>query len=635
VTDRFFTLQLMGAFALRGLDGKAISISARKNRALLAILALSPGLCATREKLANLLWGNFAEEQARSSLRQSLAVLRKELGAHEAQLLSVSDNMIALNGNALAVDAARVLQADTDAVLPEGILLADFGLHEESFDNWLDEQRRLIHAASIRLLEKRIKAETGAEKIGSCEKLVSLDPLRESAQRALMQAYADAGEKALALRQFDVCTKLLRAELGVEPAAETQNLRREIMADVHASGMGQETPLPNDRPSVALLPFDGMGGDAEHLHFCDGFRAEIIMELSRWKSLTVRSRFSSKPFAAGQERDLAAIARQLKVKYLVEGAVRRTADLLRISVQLIDAENDKLVWSEKFDLKADDMISAHDRVVHEIVSTLVGRLRVIDEQKVARKPASNYSAYECVLIGNALNCCIDAELSAASKLFEQAVTLDPGYAAAHGLLVHNYIMRWQLFFDAPSRLIDKALEHAKRAVALDESDSNSYSALAIACLHKGWHDATLEHATRALALNPNNQWNLGDMGAMLYYLGRADEAVHYFKRARAADPYFGPDWYWSDLGQSLMVLGRYDEALAALERVSVPTYRVSAFRAGCCARLGKDDLAKAYAKDVYRQRTDFDLAKFIGKEPYKFEHDKAQLRQSLALAGLS
>jgi tetratricopeptide (TPR) repeat protein len=138
-----------------------------------------------------------------------------------------------------------------------------------------------------------------------------------------------------------------------------------------------------------------------------------------------------------------------------------------------------------------------------------------------------------------------------------------------------------------------------------------------------------------LALNPNNQWNLGDMGAMLYYLGKAEEAVHYFKRARAADPYFGPDWYWSDLGQSLMVLSRYDEALTALERVSVPTYRVSAFRAGCCARLGKNDLATIYARDVYRQRTDFDLAKFIDKEPYQFEHDKAQLRESLAMAGLS
>ena len=449
-----------------------------------------------------------------------------------------------------------------------------------------------------------------------------------------MRAYADSGEKALALRQFDVCSKLLRAELGVEPAAETQALRREIIADVRASGMEQDVPQHDDKPSIALLPFDGLGGDAEHLHFCDGFRAEIIMELSRWKSLTVRSRFSSKPFVVELERNLPAIARQLKVKYLVEGSVRRTADMLRISVQLIDAENDKLSWSEKFDLKAADMISAHDRVVHEIVSTLVGRLRVVDQEKVGRKPASNYNAYECVLIGNALNCCIDKELLDAAKLFERAVTLDPGYAAAHGLLVHNYIMRWQLFFDAPPRFIDKALEHAKRAVALDESDSNGYSALAIACLHKGRHEATLEHATRALALNPNNQWNLGDMGAMLYYLGKADEAVHYFKRAREADPYFGPDWYWSDLGQSLMVLSRYDEALAALERVSVPTYRVNAFRAACCARLGRVDLAREQVREVHARRPNFSLDQFIQKEPYQYEADSSRLKLGMELAGL-
>lgn len=628
-----FTLQLLGTFALQAIAGPAITISAKKNRALLAILALSPGLCATREKLATVLWGNFGEQQARSSLRQSLAILRKELGLHESEILSVTDNMVALNGNVVAVDAVQILQAQEEAPLPTGALLAEIGLREEGFNDWLDEQQRRVQAASIRLVEKRAAAQTGHAKVELCEKLVALDPLRESAQRALMNAYFETGEKALALRQFDACAKHLRAELGVEPAAETQALRREIIADVRASGMVHEATQQENRPSIALLPFDGLGGDDEHLHFCDGFRAEIIMELSRWKSLIVRSRFSSKPFTADQARDLPAIARQLKVKYLVEGSVRRSANVLRIFVQLIDAENDKLSWSEKFDLKADDMISAHDRVVHEIVSTLVGRLRAADQEKVGRKPAKNYNAYECVLIGNALNCCIDRELLEATKLFEQAVTLDPGYSAAHGLLVHNYILRWQLFFDAPMRFVDKALEHARRAVALDESDSNGYSALALACLHKGWHEATLEHATRALALNPNNQWNLGDMGAMLYYLGKAEEAVHYFKRARDADPYFGPDWYWSDLGQSLMVLSRYEEALAALARVSVPTYRVSAFRAGCSARLGKANQALAFVKDVHRQRPDFEVSKFLSKEPYQFEHDKAQLRESLALAG--
>ncbi len=637
-----FKLKLLGGFSLSGPEGEPLVVHSKKNRALLSIIALSPGLCATRAQLTSLLWSGFVEEQARSSLRQSLAVLRKDLSGHEREIVSINDEVIALHGNAVAVDALRLLEAAQngevaqlrDVAADTNMQLVDLAPRAEGYENWLSEQRRRLHTASIRVLEKLAELEPGAGKVEYCEKLMALDPLRESAQRMLMRAYLGIGEKGLALRQFDASAKLLRAELGVEPAAETQDLRREIIAGVQVAGLTKiEANDESDKTTLAVLPFDGLGGDAEHMFFCDGFRAEVIMELSRWKSLIVRSRFSSKPFAAGQARDLTAIAQHLNVKYLVEGSVRRSADVLRISVQLVDAENDRLAWSEKFDLKANEKISAHDRVVREIVATLVGRLRVADIQKIGRKPSTNYNAYECVLIGNALNCCVDGELLEASQLFERAVELDPRYPAALSLLAHNCLFRWQLYFDSSPKLVDQAVVHAKRAVALDESDSSGYAALSLACLNKGWFDAAVEHATRALAINPSSQYNLGDMGAILYYVGRAEDAVKYFMRAREVDAYFGPDWYWSDLGQSYMVLGRYEEALAALQRVSVPTFRVNAFRAACCARLAQHAEASDLVLQVNKQRPDFSLATFIAKEPYQLETDKLRLRESLEMAG--
>jgi len=165
-------LLIMGEFSVRSSDGEPVPISSKKNKALLAILALSPGQTVTREHLSSLLWGDHGEEQARNSLRQSLAVLRKELGPNEAQVIRTHDDVIALRTEGIAVDALDILNVTDQRDLPllraaaalyRGDLLADLALHDETFEEWLATERARLKASALRLFDLLAVLETMAE----------------------------------------------------------------------------------------------------------------------------------------------------------------------------------------------------------------------------------------------------------------------------------------------------------------------------------------------------------------------------------------------------------------------------------------------------------------------------------------
>jgi adenylate cyclase len=139
---------------------------------------------------------------------------------------------------------------------------------------------------------------------------------------------------------------------------------------------------------------------------------------------------------------------------------------------------------------------------------------------------------------------------------------------------------------------------------------------------------------RAVDINPNNQWNAADMGCILRYVGRAEEALAWFKRAKEIDPYFNEPWYWRSIGEARMILHRYSEALAAFDYLPARPYRVAALMAGCYARLADLDRAKASTAECLASKPDFSIGVFMSKQPFKNPADAANLAESLALAGL-
>jgi DNA-binding SARP family transcriptional activator len=281
-------LRVLGHFEIVAPDGGSIEIPTKKNRGLLAILALSPSGRATREHLCGLLWGDRTEDQARSSLRQSLAVLRKELGEDETKVLQTRDDIVGLRLESLHVDAAEFLRlaecSDRESLrqaasLYRGELLQDTSIREAAFEDWLIASRRHVADRAIAAFEKLVRLETGQTAVEAAKRLCDLDPLREASHRSLIAAFIGAGERGLAIKQYELCRSILETELGVPPSDELKMLRQSLSAVAVEEGA---KPKPDSLPAIAVLPFANMSDDRGSRYFSDGISEDIITELSRF-----------------------------------------------------------------------------------------------------------------------------------------------------------------------------------------------------------------------------------------------------------------------------------------------------------------------------------------------------------------
>jgi adenylate cyclase len=391
-------------------------------------------------------------------------------------------------------------------------------------------------------------------------------------------------------------------------------------------------PTP-DKPSILVMPFANLSGDPAQDYFSDGITEDIITELSRFRLLAVRSRSVSFRYR-GVAVDLKQIARELNVRFVVEGSVRRIGERIRIGVQLIDAETGNDIWVEKFDRRSDEIFAVLDRVVQTLVSTLAGRVQVSLNERSRRKPPASLAAYECVLKCNALSWDDPAGMAEATRLVEKAIELDPEYAMAHALLSALSYSRWE---DGPlssDAALEKSHVLAMRAVALDDSNSTCHALLATVCMQRRSFDVAMQYSRRAVELNPNNQWNAADLGSMLVYVGESEEALVWFSRAREIDPYFEEPWYWRAAGLAHMSMQRYADALAMLSHARVRAYTYVALTAGCHARLGDADSARASVAECLSMKPDFSVARFMKNQPFKIPAHAEQLAASLRLAGL-
>jgi len=388
-----------------------------------------------------------------------------------------------------------------------------------------------------------------------------------------------------------------------------------------------------DKPSIVVVPFVNLSGDPAQEYFSDGITEDLITELSRWRLLAVRSRSASFRYR-GVAVDIKQIARELDVRFVVEGSVRRMGERIRISVQLVDSETGSDIWLEKFDRGLDEIFAVQDRVVQTIVSTLVGRVEVSAAERAGRKPPTSLAAYECVLKGNALAWDDPIGAAEATRLFEKAIELDPGYALAHTLLAAMFCRQWHYQPGSMDGVLEQAYVLARRAVQLDDRESTCHAILGHVCMLQRHYDLAVQYLRRAVEINPNNQWNAADLGSCLVYTGDSDEALTWFAKARELDPYFNVPWYWHGAGLACMTVGRYADALLRLGHASDRLYRNAALTAACHARLGDMARARASVAACLRLRPDFSIAQFMSREPFKNPADAEQLASSLRLAGL-
>jgi len=302
----------------------------------------------------------------------------------------------------------------------------------------------------------------------------------------------------------------------------------------------QQQVLPRAvvKPTVAVLPFENMSGDAEQEFFVDGLTEDILTELSRRHELFVISRNSSFVYK-GQAVNIREVAQDLGAQYIVEGSVRKAGERLRITVQLIDAANDSHIWAEKYDRKLDDIFEIQDEVTSAIVATLPGRVEAAQHDQLARKTPANMAAYECVLAAKVLHHRSDREcIEDALGLINRALELDPDYAHAHAwrgcIMAQKWVYGWCEDKDAAWAEVIKSVG---RAFSLDDNDADVHRVLAAIEITKGDLSKSRYHQERALALNPNYDLVVVQQGELLTWQGSPEEGIEWIHKAMRLNPH--------------------------------------------------------------------------------------------------
>src|SRR5712692_331181 len=319
---------------------------------------------------------------------------------------------------------------------------------------------------------------------------------------ARIEALAEAGGICVSGKVFEEVGRKLDLAFDDLGEIELRNINSRVRVyRVRRSGDAtrpKTSAAPRSaKPSIIVLPFTNMSGDAEQEFFADGLTEDILTDLSRFHELFVISRNTSFKYK-GQAVEVRKVARELGVQYVVEGSVRKAGNRVRVSVQLIDAEADAHIWAERYDRELNDIFAIQDEVTSAIVSTLPGRVAAAARDRAERKPPANMAAYECVLAAKVLHHRSSKEDNLqALRLIERAIELDPNYAHAHAwnaCIVGQQITYGWCDVDAGLRTIEDEVSHALR---LDDSDSDVHRILAALKLRQNDHEKAVHHQGRA------------------------------------------------------------------------------------------------------------------------------------------
>jgi adenylate cyclase len=396
-------------------------------------------------------------------------------------------------------------------------------------------------------------------------------------------------------------------------------------------------PLP-DKPSIAVLPFVNMSGDAKQEFLGDGITENIISALSQVPTLFVIARQSTFTYK-GKPVKIQQVGEDLGVRYVLEGSVQRSGDTLRVTAQLIDATTGHHVWSERYDREMKGIFALQDDITMKIISAFQVKLMEGEHARLLAKGTENLQAYLKFLQAREIFFTVTREGNAqARRLMEEAIAMDPQFSSAYVTL------GWITYMDVPLGLSKspyesyrQAFELAKKAVAMDESFSGAHTLLGFIHVLMGrQYDKGIAECERAIALAPNSAAAHSWMGQVLMLAGRHEEAVRHSEQALRLDP-IPPGWYYRILGLAYFHAGRYEEAIAAhkkslnrapndiLSRLALTT---------AYSWAGRLEEARAQAAEVLRINPKFCVEERAKMGLYKNQADLERYLEGLRKAGL-
>jgi len=380
-----------------------------------------------------------------------------------------------------------------------------------------------------------------------------------------------------------------------------------------------------------------MSGDPEQEYFADGMVEDIITALSRIRWLFVIARNSSFTYK-GKVVDIKQVGRELGVRYVLEGSVRKGGNRLRITAQLIDAVSGAQVWAERYDRDLSDIFAVQDELTASVAGLIEPALAEAERQRVLRKPPDRLDAWEAYQRGLwHFYKYAPEENQRALAFFRQAIALDPQFAPGH--YGYALALQWDIwhFSNRPFEEVQGIpRDEALVAVSLDDKDAMAHAVLAHMLMWGGEWEAAIAEARTALALNPNNAFVISMLGCTLCYGGYRDEALDRLRQAMRASPHDPLTWLWTLWSAAAQLYaGKFDAALETLHqflRLRPGFANPQDLIAVCLAHLGRLDEARAALERIPKRLSE-GFRRFHQRPPWLRPEDFAVRQEGLRLAG--
>ena len=464
---------------------------------------------------------------------------------------------------------------------------------------------------------------------------------------ARLESLADPGGICVSGTVFDAIGDKLAVRFEFMGEQRVKNIDKavrayRVLSDSTQAARAQtpDDPPPElpDRPSIAVLPFTNMSGDPEQEYFSDGIVEDIITDLSKIEGLFVIARNSTFSYK-GRSVNVSDVCREMGVRYALEGGVRKAANRVRITAQLIDGSTGGHVWAERYDRELVDIFAVQDEVTHRIVSAIAPKLAPKRGEQAQKRDTENLEAYEFFLRGRALAYQDTAAANAeAREMLEKAVELDPQFSLAYSHLSRNHAIAYANGWgESAEDSLQQAVELGRRALELDDSNPHAYFAVGAAEFWSKRLDRALDVARQCVGEFPNFSEGYGILAIALIYSGEPNEALECIDKTMRLDPYYR-DIYLHLKGLAYFQLGDYERAADWFRRrlVRKPDSDIShVLLAATYGHLGRLDEGRAEWARVLEVNPQYSLEYRRKTLPYKHPEHYEQIVVGLRLAGVA
>ncbi|MGO4833115.1 BTAD domain-containing putative transcriptional regulator, partial [Rhizobiaceae sp. 2RAB30] len=369
-------ISLLGGFRIDRDPVGSLWLTGKRGPAIIAYLARCPAMTATRERLADLLWGDSDSDHSRNSLRQTLSVLRRDFSRAGVDLIHSRKDLIGLRADRIRVDveefesglsARSSRELETALNLYTGPFLDGLYLGSNAFDDWVASERDRLLSRALESFEKLARLVDTEAGLALADRLLVMEPTREASYRLKMELLIACGQRDRAMRTYEACKDILRKEFGVAVSPETQALWQSLSAPGPAPDRPPAGVLAGQRvgrPSISVADVVNLTGKRGDDFFARGLVQDITTALSEVADYVVLSKIPAlERNGAGDEVKARGMPRSL---YVLSGSIQRSGDELRVNVQLVDAASGQTVWAQKFDGHSENALEFQDRIAQSV-----------------------------------------------------------------------------------------------------------------------------------------------------------------------------------------------------------------------------------------------------------------------------